>query len=178
MKKAVKVVQKIDHALGIAAVSLTVILTVIMLVLALTEVVRRYLFDLSFPWSEELLRYLLVWMVFMGAAAAYQRNNMINVDLLLSKMPPKAKSIFNLIVHIVSFAFLVAVTVLAFQRVTSPTIVKRISTTLKVSMAYAYAAPVAGLTLMAFSSLAKIPLQIETIKKLFSESNTNGGNDK
>ena len=172
MKRTVKAIQNIDNVLGKIAIMLTVVLTILMLLLSLTEVIRRYLFDLSFPWSEELLRYMLIWLVFTGAAAAYQKDRMINVDLLLSKTSPQVKSIFLLIVDIVSLIFLSFLTYLAIKRVSSPTVVKRISATLKVSMSYAYAAPVAGLGLMAFSSLAKLPVCINNVKSAFSGRKT------
>ena len=45
---------------------------VVMVAVTFVEVIRRYVFGLSFIWSEELVRFLLVATSFLGGAAAYR----------------------------------------------------------------------------------------------------------
>ena len=46
------------------------------------NVVARYGFNESFPWAEELTRYAIVWMVFVGGSVAARKGIHIGVDLL------------------------------------------------------------------------------------------------
>ncbi len=46
------------------------------------NVVARYGFNHGFPWAEELTRYAIVWMVFIGASLAASRGAHISVDVL------------------------------------------------------------------------------------------------
>ena len=46
------------------------------------NVVARYGFNDSFPWAEELTRYAIVWMVFVGGSLAARKGAHISVDVL------------------------------------------------------------------------------------------------
>lgn len=68
--------------------------TVIILIFAtlclvvFAQVIARFLFHSPFSWSEELARYLQVWLVLLGAAACMQRGQHIAIDFLANLMPP------------------------------------------------------------------------------------------
>ena len=63
-----KVYHKISNFLYQVLRWITVVTVVAMLVLMLVEVVRRYLFDKTFLWSDEIIRYLLLYCTFLGGA--------------------------------------------------------------------------------------------------------------
>jgi C4-dicarboxylate transporter DctQ subunit len=44
------------------------------------NVVLRYGFDVGVAWSEELVRYLMIWITFIGIAVAVRRGTSINMD--------------------------------------------------------------------------------------------------
>lgn len=44
------------------------------------NVVLRYGFDVGVAWSEELVRYLMIWITFVGVAVAVRRGSSINMD--------------------------------------------------------------------------------------------------
>lgn len=46
------------------------------------NVVARYGFNDSFPWAEEMTRYAIVWMVFVGGSVAARKGAHIGVDVL------------------------------------------------------------------------------------------------
>ena len=52
------------------------------LVMVLLQILFRDLLKISAPWTEEGARYLLVAMVFFGAAVVYQRKNHIKLSVL------------------------------------------------------------------------------------------------
>ena len=54
-------------------------------------VVLRYLFNYAFPWTEEVVRYSIVWLVFLGGSIAARRGAHISMDILVVYLPPRAK---------------------------------------------------------------------------------------
>src|SRR5690349_11601736 len=64
-----------------------------MVVLVFTNVVMRYLFNSGIPTSEELSRWLLVWLTFLGAIVAVREHSHLGVDTLVRKLGPAGKRI-------------------------------------------------------------------------------------
>ena len=64
--------------------------------IVLTQVVTRYLLRVSISWPEEMARYVLVWLTFVGAAAAAARHEQITVDSLAQLGGPAARWLFRL----------------------------------------------------------------------------------
>lgn len=47
----------------------------IMVVLVFGNVVLRYFFNSGITWSEEMSRYLFIWLTFLGAIGAFKTKN-------------------------------------------------------------------------------------------------------
>ena len=62
-------------------VLITVLLTV-MILLAFAQIVLRNFFATGIDWADALVRYLVVWVGFIGAALATQENKHITIDVL------------------------------------------------------------------------------------------------
>src|SRR6478735_3683321 len=63
----------------------------VMVVLVFTNVVMRYIFNSGIATSEELSRWLLVWLTFLGAIVALRQHAHLGVDTLIRALPPKGK---------------------------------------------------------------------------------------
>ncbi|MFC0470912.1 TRAP transporter small permease [Halalkalibacter kiskunsagensis] len=72
-----------------------------MVILVFLNVVLRYAFDSGITWSEELARYLFVWVVFLGAIVAFKDKSHLGVDLLIGALPPVAQKVLYTIVNVV-----------------------------------------------------------------------------
>ena len=70
---------------------LTALLLAIMVVLVFGNVVLRYAFNSGITVSEEMSRWLFVWMTFLGAISALNAYGHLGTDMLLVKLPPKAQ---------------------------------------------------------------------------------------
>ena len=57
------------------------------------NVICRYYLDASLAWYEEVSRFLLIWIVFLGAVIAYIRGDHLGIDVLLIALPPRAKHV-------------------------------------------------------------------------------------
>ena len=63
-----------------------------MVVLVFTNVVLRYVFNSGIATSEELSRWLLVWLTFLGAIVALREHAHLGVDTLVRALPPLGKT--------------------------------------------------------------------------------------
>ena len=65
----------------------------LMVVLVFGNVVLRYAFNSGISVSEELSRWLFVWVTFMGAVVALKDNAHLGTDMLVSRLPATAKRV-------------------------------------------------------------------------------------
>src|SRR5476649_108469 len=65
----------------------------------------RYALNDSASWTEEIARYLLICVVFIGAAVGVRKNTHIQVDIFYRFMPPPLARILATIVDVVRVLF-------------------------------------------------------------------------
>ncbi|MDE2418329.1 MAG: TRAP transporter small permease [Burkholderiales bacterium] len=65
----------------------------LMVILVFGNVVMRYGFNSGFTVSEELSRWLFVWLTFLGAVVALRDNAHLGTDMLVGKLGPLGKRI-------------------------------------------------------------------------------------
>jgi len=65
----------------------------VMVVLVFGNVVLRYVFNSGITMSEELSRWLMVWLTFLGAIVALREHSHLGVDTLVRMLPASGKRI-------------------------------------------------------------------------------------
>jgi TRAP-type C4-dicarboxylate transport system permease small subunit len=65
-------------------------LLAVMAALVIGNVFSRYLFGHSFSWVEELTRYMMIWLAFLGLGPALRAGGHIAIDSLPQALPPAA----------------------------------------------------------------------------------------
>jgi TRAP-type C4-dicarboxylate transport system permease small subunit len=65
----------------------------------------RYALNNSASWTEEIARYLLIGVVFVGASIGVAKNNHIQVDLLYRYLGPRVSRALAVLVDVVRIAF-------------------------------------------------------------------------
>ncbi len=114
------------------------------------QVVARYVMHQSLSWSEEVGRYIFVWISFLGLAAAFKSGSHVALDLLtksLTRVPRRALEFFNgaLVVVLASALLVSGIRLLEFG-------MRQRSPALNIPMAFVYVVePVSGLLLLYFS---------------------------
>ncbi len=73
-----------------------------MSVVVAVQVFFRYALNHSLFWSEELARYLLVWLTFLGASVAYRRNIHPGIDIFYVRMPTSIQRRISIFIHFIS----------------------------------------------------------------------------
>jgi len=73
--------------------ALIVLALAIMVVLVFGNVVLRYAFNTGITVSEEVSRWLFVWLVFLGAIVALKEHAHLGSDMLVSRLPVAGKKV-------------------------------------------------------------------------------------
>lgn len=80
-------------------------LLVIFTVLTLIQVISRYLFNSPLSWSEQVARYLFIWMLMLYMPVIMRHGNNLGFDLIIKKMSDEAQNIFWIICESLIGAF-------------------------------------------------------------------------
>lgn len=75
----------------------------------------RYVLNDSASWTEEIARYLLICMTFVGVAAAVRTSRHIHVDFAYRLVPPRVGRMLSTLVDAVRVVFFAFATVLTWQ---------------------------------------------------------------
>ena len=155
----------------------------VMVVLVFGNVVMRYGFNSGITLSEELSRWLFVWMTFMGAIIALREHGHLGTDMLVGKLGPAGKKFCLGLSHVL----MLFVCWLLFTGAYQQAVINLDSTSavMEVSMAWIYAPGVV------FAVLGGLILLTELVRLLTgqmrdedlvmiqeSEESPHGGADK
>jgi C4-dicarboxylate transporter, DctQ subunit len=77
-----KILNNIIDKLSRLESSLIIILLGVMVILAFLQVILRNLFSFGFLWADPLLRYMVMWVGFLGAVIATREEKHFGVDFL------------------------------------------------------------------------------------------------
>ena len=79
------------------------------------QFVTRYVFNDSAAWTEEVARYMLIGVVFIGAAIGVAKNTQIQVDFFYRHMPAAMGRWLSRLVDVLKVAFFAAAVVMTVQ---------------------------------------------------------------
>jgi len=82
---------------------------IVMVVIVLLQIFARYVIHISIPWTEELARYLLILITFIGGALAIRNKQHIAVTVIINKLPKKVRFYLNKFFEIIEIVFLIVV---------------------------------------------------------------------
>jgi len=117
------------------------------------QVVCRVFFS-ALTWSEELSRYLLVWITFYAATMAYKRGNHITITFAVDLFKPKVKIVFTVLAYLLSMFFLVTIINYGWAMIKMQ--VFQISPALSIPMQYVYSTIPISLVIMIIHATAGI----------------------
>jgi len=93
MKKAL-------DAFANAVSGLSALLLALMVVLVFGNVVLRYAFNSGITVSEEVSRWLFVWLTFLGAVVALHEHGHLGTDMLVGRLGPRGKRVCLLLAQL------------------------------------------------------------------------------
>ncbi|MES2535587.1 MAG: TRAP transporter small permease [Pseudomonadota bacterium] len=93
--------------------ALSMVLACSMLVLAsvlgMLQVIMRFVLEQPSEWSEVLIRFSLIWMVFLGIPAAFRLGSMVSVDLMHRLASPGFRRILEALIALATLSLLAVI---------------------------------------------------------------------
>lgn len=77
--------------------------------LGMFQIITRFVIERPAEWTEVLIRFSLIWMVFLGIAAAFRQGAMVCVDVLYRWSPPKIQRVLEWLVALASLVLLAVI---------------------------------------------------------------------
>jgi TRAP-type C4-dicarboxylate transport system permease small subunit len=144
----------VDRALGWALV----VLMGVAVVNVLWQVFTRFVLAHPSSFTDELARYLLIWIGLLGASYAAGKQMHLAIDLLPTGLTGRPRFYVGLVIEACIFVFALAVLVIGGIRLVALTLtLGQTSAALHVPLGYVYLAlPLSGLLMMFYSVAAVV----------------------
>ena len=127
-------------------------LMAVMLLSVCWQVFSRYILSSPSSFTDELARYLLIWIGLLGGAYAAGKSMHLSIDLLPSKLKGKSKQRLQLLIHAVVILFVFSTLVIGGMRLVYITYsLGQTSAAMQIPLAYVYIIlPISGLLIVAY----------------------------
>lgn len=93
--KALAYVEEVFVGIGIIVPSIVLFINVVL----------RYVFNSGWIWAEESARYMIVWMVFVGASACVRKGMHLAVDAAIIRLSNRSQAVVKVIVSVICIGF-------------------------------------------------------------------------
>lgn len=94
--------------------NLLALLLGLIVVIMFAQVLFRYVFNNSLAWSEELIRFVFVWLTFIGGAILIRDNAHIAVEFFVERLPARFFGYLKIFNLAIVAAFLGAMAIIGF----------------------------------------------------------------
>jgi len=95
--------ERVDAIIDRVGQTLVSILLSVMILIAFLQIVLRNIFATGFTWGDPLVRNLVLWVGFIGAAIATREGKHISIDVVSQLVPSRGKVVIEGIIHVSSF---------------------------------------------------------------------------
>ncbi|WP_201774640.1 TRAP transporter small permease [Kiritimatiella glycovorans] len=137
-----------------AALNAVLIVAVGLLVLDVVwGVFTRYIMGEQAKWTEELARFLLVWVALLGSAVAFGTKAHLGVDFFIHKLHPDMHKVMGVAAHLITLFFAGAIFLYGGSRFVIDALnMEQMTPALGWKMGYVYLAlPIAGVFMVLYT---------------------------
>ena len=92
--------RRTDEVIDRVEQTLITILLSLMIAIAFLQIVLRNIFATGITWEDPLVRNLVLWVGFVGAAIATREGKHITIDMLPQRVPQQVKAIIGIIIQL------------------------------------------------------------------------------
>lgn len=144
---------------------LLVIMLAVMTVLIFVQVVSRYVFNSSITWTEELARYMFVWLSWIGISLAAREGQHITIDAVTNLfVGKKIYNYINILANIIVIGICLVMLVEGVKITQKMYLIKSVSPMLKIPMGVCYLSVVVGCGLMVLRTVGQIAVWIRRLR--------------
>ncbi len=147
MNSVLRALTKLDLILAKGEAAVLIAMVVVMTVVVFLQVVYRYVLAQPLHWSEELARYLFVWLSILGATLGLQKRGHFGLDVFFRMFPGKMKQSMGFFIYFLIGAVIFVILVQGITLVEKTA--SQESPAMGISMSWAYACLPVGGALMA-----------------------------
>ncbi len=144
-KKVTNVLDKVENIVLVS-------MFVAMVLVIFFQVIMRYVFKNSLSWSEELGKFIFVWISWLGIAIGQKRGEHIRITLLVDRLPFKGQQFLNLLSDIIVILICLVTTYYSISLVGSQAGTRYAG--IKISMSWGYLSVAVGCILMIIRCIA------------------------
>lgn len=99
--------QKLISILNKVVMEICIIILFALVGILFMQVILRYYFHNPLSWPDEMARFLLIWITFLGAAIAFGYNGHLGINYFVNKFPKKIRNVVLFSIHIAIIFFLI-----------------------------------------------------------------------
>ncbi|WP_312279643.1 TRAP transporter small permease [Oscillibacter sp.] len=122
-------------------------------ILVFAQVFTRYILRIPLPWSEEIARYMFLWLTWVGASFATKERKHVNIDVVYQLLPQAGKKVCTVLSTFIWIVFVCIMAYLSLKLTLSVASGGQIAIGSGVPMWIPYASIPTGMTLMLFRLL-------------------------
>ena len=143
---------KIINILTKSIEKIITVLFITMTIITFIQVLSRYIFGASFFWAEEIGRFSMIWIAFLGAAVGVSKGAHTRIDFFINLLPRNIKKWVEVLNHLICMGFVV---VLIYNIIPVISItMKNLSPGLKIPMGVVYSSLfISGLLMVVYFPL-------------------------
>ena len=97
---------RFEHMATTAAMIAACAMLALAAFLGVFQIFMRFVLAEPAEWTEVIIRFSLIWMVFLGIPAAFRQGAMVSVDVLYRWSPPKIKRVLDWVVCLAALALI------------------------------------------------------------------------
>ena len=112
------------------------------------NVVLRYVFKSSTSWAEELIKYLMIWIAFIGGSICVRQGKHVSIDFFYEFLSIKSKKVLAIIIHLIAIMFCSVMVYYGFKIILFIMKTGQVSPALQIPMWIPYLAIPLGFVLM------------------------------
>ncbi len=144
---------RVEGLLGVLVKWLLVVIVAAMVLIVVLQVVARFLL-IPIIWTSEATQNLMIWLTFLGGAAAFAHGEHIAVELLVTRLRPRLRAAVGIFTHLLLVAFFACFAVYGWRLA----LINASATgyTMDISQFYVTLAVPVGMGLVSFTALCRI----------------------
>ena len=119
------------------------------------QVISRYLFNYSMSWSDELVRYFLVWSCFLSVSFCVKKRISIKIDSVLHALPERVKPWLRAVRHLIILVFCILMIPFAVTFIRQAVASGATSAAMQIPMYYIQSAPLVCFSLCCLQALIR-----------------------
>ena len=146
MNALLRSLTRFDNLLAKAEAAALITLVAVMTLVVFLQVVYRYVLAQPLHWSEELARYLFIWLSILGATLGLQKRGHFGLDFFYRMLPVQKKQFLQLLIHLLAGCVILVILIQGVKLVQATALQK--SPAMEISMSWAYACLPVGAGLM------------------------------